>query len=461
MSEPVALASGRGRKVVVATSLGASLAFLDGSVVQVALPAIGEDLDASFSALQWVMDGYLLILAGGILVGGALGDRFGRRRVFVLGIIGFALASLACGLAPHPAALLLARAAQGITAALLIPGSLALLSSTFHGATRAEAIGAWSGVSALTTAGGPLMGGLIVHYASWRWVFLVNLPIAALCLALVRAAPESRTEGRRLELLGSALAVLGSAGLCFVLIEAPTRGWRPEVIAGLVVSILASVGWVLAEQRGWTRVVPTSLRRNPGFARANIITFTIYFALGGAIFVAALALQIGLGMTALRAGLMTLPMTLSLALLARQAGAWSTRFGARPLLVGGPLIAAGGLAALAAGAIVSAPALGLGVVGVGLGLVVAPLTAWVFGCVDDSDGGIASGINNAVARFAGLSAVAVLPAVSGFATAAEGPPLVRAGQVGLALSAMMMGLSAALAFFFVENSSAPRRIGSS
>lgn len=441
MSE-VVLASSRGRQVVFATSLGASVAFLDGSIMQVALPAIGRELDASFSALQWLMDGYLLILAGGILVGGALGDRFGRRRTFTLGIGGFALTSLACGVAPNIETLLVARWIQGAAAALLVPGSLALLSATFAGPARGEAIGAWSGISALTTAGGPLFGGLIVHYASWRWVFLINLPLAALCLLLVRAAPESRASGRRLELFGSLLAVLSSTALCFFLIELPSRGAALEVLGALAVALGAAMFWVWMERSDRTNVLPDGLRRNGDFIRANALTFTIYFGMSGGVFVATWAFQMGLGYSALSAGLLALPMTLCLALGARRAGAWATEIGPRPFLVGGPFLAGLGLFILALG-LERVPAVGMALLGAGMALVVAPLTTWVFASIEDQDGGIASGVNNAVSRFAGLTAVAVLPALSGLSTADAEAEIVAAARLGL-LGAGLIMLSSAL-----------------
>lgn len=444
--------SATGRRVILATGLGASLAFLDGTIVHVALPPIAEELSAPFSALQWVVNGYLLVLGALILLGGALGDRFGRRRVFEVGVLGFALASVGCGLAPTHDVLVASRILQGLAAALLIPGSLAILSATFHGPSRGEAIGMWSMLASTATAGGPFLGGWIVDVVSWRWTFLLNLPLAAGVLLLIRTAPETRGAHRRLDVVGSGLAVLSLGTLCFALIEGPVRGFQtPEILAAASTGCVAMVSLALWQSHAPAPMVPQSLWKSRSFLAANALTVLVYFALGGTVFLTAMVLQTGLGFSALRAGLTMLALTIPVALLSQGAGRYAGRHGPRAPLILGPLVCGVGIAglagALAAGGELGWVASALVLVGSGLGVVVAPLTTWVFSSVSPSETGVASGVNNSVSRVASLTAVAVLPSLGGLtgADALGSPEFVASLSRGLGFCAGAMWVAVGVA----------------
>ena len=290
----------------MATALGSGVAFLDGSVVNVALPAIGRELGGGFSVLQWVLEGYLLSLSALLLLGGALGDRYGRRRVFGVGLVMFTVASLGCGLAPSGGVLVLARLVQGVGGALLIPGSLALIDASIRQQDRGRAIGMWAGLSGVASALGPFLGGWLVDSASWRWVFFINVPLAAVALVVtVRHVPESRdtTATGRLDFAGAGSVTLGLGGIISALIEAPVRGWTPPTVTAAVIGALALAAFPLIEHRQRAPLVPPSLFRSAQFTGANLVTLAVYTALGGALFLLALQLQQSLGYTALAAGL--------------------------------------------------------------------------------------------------------------------------------------------------------------
>ncbi len=421
MSDPaglveVRLGTATGRAVVLAAVLGSGMTMLDGTVVNVALRTIGEDLHASLAELQWVSNGYLLSLASLILLGGSLGDRFGRRRVFVIGTIWFALASLLCGIAPTPEVLIGARILQGIGAALLTPGSLAMIQGAFVREDRAKAIGSWSGLGSIAAAIGPFVGGGLVQYASWRWIFLINLPIAALTVVIAqRSVPETRDPHapEEFDVIGAVLVALALGGLTFALIE-----WgNPLAPWALVVMAVATVGYLVDERRSDHPMLPLGIFANRTFSAANGMTLVVYAALGAVLFFLVLQLQTVSGYGALQAGVATLPMTVCMLFLAPKGGELGSRIGPRiPMTVGPLIMAVGTLLLLRVGPDVNYwtdvfP--GITVFGLGLALMVAPLTATVLAAAPDEHAGIASGINNAVARAGSLLAVAALPLAVG------------------------------------------------
>jgi EmrB/QacA subfamily drug resistance transporter len=416
----IAFESAAGRWVLAVAVLGSGMAFLDGTVVNVALPDIGRDLGASTSALQWVLNGYLLTLASLILLGGSMGDRYGRRRIFVLGVLLFTGASLLCAIAPTSGLLVVARLLQGIGGALLTPGSLAMIESSFRPADRARAIGAWSGLGGVATALGPLLGGYLVEAVSWRAIFLINLPIGLLVAALAtRHVPETRdpTASGRLDYRGAALAGLGLAGTTYALIEGPTKGMAGAVLLAGVGGVVALVAFLLVEKTSPNPMMPLGIFASRQFSAANLVTFAVYAALGGVFFLLVSFLQISLGYSPIAAGAASLPVTALMLLFSARAGALAQRIGARIPLTIGPLVIAAGLLLMTriepGDSYVSSVLPAVIVFGAGLTLVVAPVTATVLAAADARHSGIASGINNAVSRVAGLLAVAVLPLIAG------------------------------------------------
>ncbi len=414
--ELISLDSSTGRMVVAAATLGSGLTLLDGTVVNVALKTIGEDLDASLADLQWITNGYLLSMASLILLGGALGDRFGRRRIFVIGTVWFALASLLCGIAPTPLVLILARVLQGIGAALLTPGSLSIIQSVFRPADRGKAIGAWSGLGGIAAAIGPFIGGALVQYVSWRWIFLINLPLAVITVLIAQRSVSETRDARatgRFDIPGAALACIALGGVTWALIE-----WgKPSAPYAAAGGLLCGAAFIVVEARGREPMMPLGLFSNRTFSAANAMTFLVYAALGAVLFFLVIQLQTVAGYGALQAGIATLPITVCMLFLASRAGALGTRIGPRiPMTVGPIVMAAGTLLLLAVDADTSYwrdvfP--GLTVFGLGLSLMVAPLTGTVLAAAPDENAGIASGVNNAVARAGSLLAVAALPVAVG------------------------------------------------
>lgn len=420
--------------ILTAVILGSSLAFIDSTVVNVALPALQANFHASVVDVQWVVEGYALFLAALILVGGSLGDLFGRRRVFMTGVALFAVSSLFCGLSGSIHELILERCIQGVGAALLVPGSLSIISSSFDEKHRGTAIGTWSAATAITTAIGPVLGGWLIQHASWRWAFFINLPIAiAVILISWWQVPETRSpDGATLDWKGASFVTLGLAGVVYGLIEAPRFGWGSgSVIATLVLGVLALVAFLVAEQREKSPMVPLALFRSRMFAGANLLTLFLYAAVGAFFFLFPLNLIQVQHYSTTAAGAAALPMILLLFFLSRWSGGLVARFGARLPLIAGPLTVAVGFV------MCTIPFIGASywrsffvpflVLGFGMAVSVAPLTTVVMNALPPDRAGVASGVNNAVSRIAGLLAVAVLGIVAlhAFRASLANQPILR------------------------------------
>ncbi|QNI04885.1 MFS transporter [Mycobacterium kubicae] len=437
----VPLASPEGRWLIAAAVLGSGMAFLDSTVVNVALPAMGRNLGAGLAGQQWVLDGYLLSLSALLLSGGAAGDRYGRRRIFVSGLAIFTAASLACGLSPTVGWLIGARLVQGVGAAALVPGSLALIDVGIRDQDRARAVGIWAGMSGVTSALGPLLGGWLVDAASWRWIFFLNIPLAvAAAWISTRHVAESRATGapERPDVLGAAAVMIGLAGVIYALIEGPARGWTPATVTATGVGAAGLLLFALIETRVAAPLLPFRLFRSRQFTGANLTTVAMYAAVGGALFLLALQLQQSLHYSALAAGLATLPITVIMLIGSPWAGALAEHTGPRLPMTIGPLIAAAGLALMARitprASYLEAVLPAVTVFGLGLAITVAPLTAAVLAAVSGNLAGTASGVNNAIARLAGLLAVAVLPVAAGI-PAGIGQPLGYSFTVAMLIAA--------------------------
>ncbi len=432
MSAPVRLSEPVGRWILVVTAVGSGLVLLESTVVNIALPSLGSSLNASMSELQWTVNAFTLTLSALILVGGSLGDRFGRRRLYLVGVVWFGVASLLCGAAPNVEVLIVARALQGIGGALIVPGSLALIQDTFHPDDRNRAIGWWAGMSGVAGAAGPLLGGGIVDFAGWRWVFFVNIPLAAiLAVLLIAYVPESRDRVRppRFDVTGALLAVTALAGMTYALTQ--TSGGRWATAAGLA-ALVVFAAFLFVERRSPAPMLPLRLFTSRQFSAANLTSFLVYGALAGMFFFLPIQLQITTGFSAWTVGLALLPLPVLTLLLSPYGGDLTTRFGARvPLLVGSLICTVALVLATRIGADASYLGDVLPVIvltGIGVPLITPPVTAAVLSAIPDRSAGIASAVNNGVARVAGLLVVAALPLLVGLPSdATENPGALDSG----------------------------------
>lgn len=466
---PVAFGEPAARWVLGATILGSGMVLLDSTVVNVALPSIGADLDADVAGLQWTINGYLLPLAALILVGGWLGDRYGRRRIFVIGATWFAVASLLCALAPSTGFLVASRALQGVGGALLTPASLAIIHATFRREDRGRAIGAWSALGGIAAAVGPLLGGYLVDALSWRAVFLMNLPIAAAVVAVsLRHVPESSdpTVEGGIDLPGATSATLGLAGVTYALIESAERGLTsPSIVVATTGGLVALGGFVVIERRSAHPMLPVGIFSSSQFTFANLLTFVVYGALGGVFFLLVVQLQNGLRYSALEAGAASLPVTVLMLTLSPSAGALAQRVGPRLLLTVGPLTIGGSMLLMTriepGVSYVTGVLPAVTLFGLGLSSTVAPVTITVLAAADERHAGVASGVNNAVARVAGLLAVAVLPIAAGITGDDYTDPTALSDgfSTAMVITAALAAAGAVLAFSAIDDSVLERTDG--
>ena len=446
---------------MAATVLGSAMAAIDGTVVGIALPTIGRTFHAGVTELQWVTNAYTLTLAGLLLLGGSLGDRYGRRRVFQVGTAWFAIASLLCAVAPDAPALIGARALQGVGAALLTPGSLAILQASFSREDRSKAIGAWAGLGGVATAVGPFLGGWLISAVSWRLIFFINLPVAVAVLAVSRRhVPESRdpTITGRLDVPGAVLFSLALAGLTYGLTEGAGQGWgSPVTVSALVAGAGLLVAFCLVELRQKSPLLPLGIFRSAQFSGANAVTFVVYGGLGGALFLLPIQLQQVLGFTPLEAGIALLPITVIMLALSSRSGALAARIGPRLQMSVGPLLVGAGLALLARVGVTDSYMPGVLpavlVLGFGLAATVAPLTAAVLAAAPSEHSGIASAVNNDVARVGSLVAVAVLPSLAGITGKSYlHPAQFSAGfHTAVLISAAACGVGSLIAVLTIRN----------
>jgi len=439
-----------GRWVLAVTVLGSAIAAIDSTVVGIALPAIGRDFTLSVSSLQWVVTAYLLALAGLLLVGGSLGDRFGRRRVFVIGVICFALTSLVCAVAPNAGVLIAGRALQGVGAALLTPGSLAILRASFAPADQGRAIGAWSGLGGVATAIGPFLGGFLISAVSWRLIFVINLPISVVVVVMAwRHVPETTdptSATRRVDLVGAVLVSVGLIGLTAGIIDASYDGWGSTAVLGMLVAGALFLGaFVVVEARATHPMLPLGIFRSAQFSVTNAVTFLVYAALGGALFLLPIELEQVSHYSPLEAGTSFLPLTAMMLVFSARSGALAARIGPRLQMAVGPVVVGAGMVIFRlvgpSGNYLTEVLPAMVVLGLGLVLTVAPLTTVAMSSAPAEHAGLASAVNNDVARIGSLVAVALLPVVSGITGASYLHPLLF--SAGFATAVLVSGVAAA------------------
>jgi len=467
-SPALRLSSPAGRWVVTVTVLGSAIAAIDSTVVGIALPAIGRDFSLSVASLQWVVSAYLLTLAGLLLVGGALGDRYGRRRIFLIGVVCFALTSLLCAVAPDAAVLIGGRALQGVGAALLTPGSLAILRASFVPDDQGRAVGAWSGLGGVATAVGPFLGGFLISAVSWRFIFVINLPIALLVVVMARRhVPETTDPDAtgRVDLPGAVLVSAALVGLTAGIIEAPSHGWAsPPVLAALVGGLALLGAFLVLEGRTRHPLLPLALFRSTQFSATNAVTFLVYGALGGALFLLPIELEQVSHYSPLEAGTSLLPLTLIMLAFSSPSGALATRIGPRLQMAFGPVLVGAGMVLLrlvgGSGNYLTEVLPAILVLGAGLALTVAPLTTTALTSAPADHAGIASAVNNDLARTGGLVAVAVLPVAAGLTGASYLHPAVfLAGfRTAVAVAGLVAAAGGLLSAAFIRN---PPRLPSS
>ncbi|MDQ1484747.1 MAG: hypothetical protein QOJ62_440 [Actinomycetota bacterium] len=460
-AEPLVYGSRAGRLVLLATILASGITQLDATVVNVALPRIGTNLHTGLTGLQWIMNAYTLTLAGLLLLGGSLGDRLGRRRIFVLGMLWFTAASVGCAVAPTAGLLIAMRAVQGIGAAMLMPGSLAILQAVFAPGDRSTAVGAWSGLSGIASALGPVVGGLVVGLAPWGWriAFFINVPLAVVVLLAAKHIPETRdpSASGSLDVVGASLAALGLAGLVYGLTEGSSHGWQRLAIAATAVGVALLIAFFIFERHHPSPMLPPRLFRSHQFSAANAMTVVVYGALSGAFFLLPVELQRGAGFSPLLAGASLLPATAMLFLLSARMGRLAAIHGPRVQMTVGPIIGGAGLALLVlihpGAAYLPSVMPGVLVFGIGIAITVAPLTATVMAAAPPGDVGIASAVNNDVARTAGLLAVAVFPALSGITAAAYASPvaLSRGFHHAVLIAGALCALGGVISAIFIRN----------
>lgn len=450
------LRSARGRITLATVTLGSGVAMLDGTVVNIALNRIGTDLGASLPELQWISNGYLLSLASLILVGGALGDRWGRRRTYLVGVTGFAIGSALCAFAQSPAQLVAFRVLQGVAAALLAPGALALIQGSFRRADRPAAIGTWAGVSGIATAIGPLLGGFLVENGGWRWIFAINLPLCALVVLMGMQVPESKSDRPTGHFdVGGAVAGVVALGATTYLLTSWRGLGAPALVAGISTALVAGAVFLRLERRP-TAMMPLSLFRSRVFAAANLMTLLVYGALGAVLFFLVLQLQVSAGYGATSAGLSTLPVAIVMLLLSGRSSVLAARTGPRLPMTVGPIVCAAGVFLLSdidsSAPYWTAVFPGVTLFALGLSSLVSPLTVAVLAAAPDRHAGVASGVNNAVARAGTLLAVAALPAVVGLTGADYRDPSALTGgyHQALLLASGMLALGGVISWFGLD-----------